>query len=898
MKSPKGITRSTAAARLMQPNTTPFYSYASSSAPISRIQEELVFPASKNRKRKALETIHRQTTTALGRANISSFISSSGITVEHPLETGRNSMVSSVSTTPQQETEEHSSQHRRVSVESSTPQSLSTLTTEQSESVVKKEEKNKVDEEEKVEVPFWMVHPPSLWDDEAGIFHRFGMGGRVSPMRVPGFAGYFRQHWKDFHVTEMCMDSTAPCGGKCLPRHYDFSIPALPSSSSSLAAEGKLFDKIESGTPEEGGVDRSFFTVNVEQRVREISKSEDTVQRSNVKNVTSKEEQSFSPDILQCVLHKQHVAHSTAMSLLAQTLRIHPHAISVAGMKDYIGDTVQRVRIEGVSPFSVLQANDTFRRKGVAMTLSHFSYSEKTLVPGDLFGNHFKIVLRGVQVEKSVIQEAVEGFQEFGFPNYYGCQRFSWFGGTEDAAFALLMHHPLIFAFRFLNYTDKSLTLRELLQRPRKYPHPIQDEYRRNVVRRLRRLSILPSDLDEEPFLSCPSFAHEFEGTGPQLSIRKKLIFRELWESYLDLELQSRRPTAQRLSSYLWNQALTLRLHHFGGQQVLEGDHCVPVHIRRLASSSEGRSVVNTQHKVIASKDNMEQLCIEDVVHPGFSFENIELPENAVGDLYRQICDRYHLQWSARHSSAGIRDFIEPPRPIVRRPIDLKHCFQPELEQLTLEFALERGCYANVAVSELMKLARCAGAERIQTVPAPNAFWDEMGAPDPGYVTSLQDIYTGYEDGLGFTSDTEEVSVSPSSEGRVWDHKGPFFLSKEEDPYVKAVRWGRQHLLRPMQRRELDEAMEKKRLFEKPLAKTITADEMKHYVGHMVPLGPNAHVNKVRRSLFKRRRRFPGAPQATPRFDRSIKSGRSGKGSSKALPDFYKLNRNAWNVTW
>lgn len=881
MKSPKGITAA-ATARLMQSSSTPFYSYASPSVPSGGEKQERRF--SQSRKRNALEKLHHRTTATLGRSSVQ-FIASSSET-SAPTSSGVNE------SKPRMITERRSSaEEPREKLKSG----LSTITSPPGSTTTDSVDgENDVDEE----VPFWMIHPPSLWSDEASIFHRFGMGGRVSPMKVPGFAGFFRQHWKDFHVTEMCVDSTTPCGFRCLPRHYDFSFPTLPSSSSSSVSSSPEETERKSEAPDSEEVDRSFFTVNVAERVNEISKTEFCTDEAKGRTLLSGEKKSPSTDILQCVLHKQHVAHSTAMSLIAQTLRIHPRAISVAGMKDYIGDTVQRVRIQGVSPSSVLQANDTFRRKNVAITLSHFSYTENVLVPGDLFGNHFKIVLRGVQAEKSIIQEAVDGFQEFGFPNYYGCQRFSWFGGKEDAAFALLMHHPLIFAFRFLNYTDKSLTLRELLQRPRKYPHPIQDEYRRNVVRRLRRLSILPSDLDEEPFLSCPSFADEFDGTGPQISIRKKLIFRELWESYLDLDVQSRRPTAQRLSSYLWNQALTLRLHHFGGQKVLEGDHCVPHYVRRLASSPEGRSVVNTQHKEIATEKNISQFTIEDVVHPGFSFENIELPENAVGDLYRQICGKYHLQWAARHSSAGIRDFIEPPRPIVRRPIDLRYCFQPELEQLTLEFALERGCYANVAVSELMKLARCAGAERIQTVPAPDAFWDALGAPDPGYVVSLQDIYAGYEDGLGFTHDTEEVSLSPSSEGRIWDHKGPLFLPKEEDPYVKAVRWGKQHLLRPMQRRELDEAKEKERLFEKSLAKTITPEEMKRYVGHMIPLGPNAHVNKVRRSLFKRRQRFPGAPRTTPRFDRSIKTGRSGTASSKALPEFYKLNRNAWNVTW
>lgn len=744
-------------------------------------------------------------------------------------------------------------------------------------------------------------HPPQLFKDEKSILSRFGMGSRVSPSHVPGFTGLFRQHWKDFHVTELVPSLDEPFGAKAVPRGYDFSVPSYTEKSSCHASERN--------NDSTGPVDPSFFSVDVERRLKEIQSSDNPVSPMNhsvhvetdgtpdeeQKNAKRREKScSIEEHFLQCVLHKQHVAHSNAVSLISQTLRIHPRAISVAGMKDYIGDTVQRIRLENVSPLSVLKANRTFKRKGVGITLSHFSYEKEPLCPGDLFGNHFKIVLREVRAPKSVIQDAVNGFVEHGFPNYYGSQRFSWFGGTEDAAFALLMHNPLIFAFRFLNYTEKSRSLRELLQRPSKYPHPVQDQYRRNVVRRLRRISINPADLDEHPFLCCPSFAEAYEGVAPPLNVKQNLVIRELWESYMDLSISSRRPTAQRLSSYLWNQALTLRLHHFGGSTVLLGDHCVPMHLRRLASNADVRSAINTEQKAMVTPETVDSFSIVDVVHPGFSFENIELPDNAVGEFYVQICQKYHLQWSARHSKGGLKDFMEPPRPIVRHPIHFRYEYLPDLEQLTLNFSLERGCYANVALTELMKLPVCAGSDQIQTVPTSDSLWDTLGTPDPGYVMGFQDVYPGYEDGLGFIRDTEEVPLAAGSEGKVWDHQGPFFLPKSKDPYVIAAKWGKQHLLRPMQRRELDITVEKKRLFEKSLGQTIPDGEVEGYAGHTVPLGPNANISRVRRSLEKRRRRYPGAPRSTPRFARKVVTSNA----IKKRPEYYKLNKNSWNVMW
>lgn len=783
------------------------------------------------------------------------------------------------------------------------------------------------------------IHPPSLWSDEEGIFYRFGMGGQVSPSSVPGFSGFFRQHWKDFHVTEMfykTKDSFNP-GGKemlenviCLPREYDFSIPPLPSSENfsciideekfvhgrSCSKEGGKTNEerntLSSSTCAKDGdnssllvqpkeeAHASFFSVNVEKHLKEISLS-----TSMEFNEGRKDKKSSSLKILQCLLHKKHVAHGIALSLLAQTLRIHPRAISVAGMKDYIGDTVQRIRFENVSPLSALKASRIFRQTGVGITLSHFSYEKDVLLPGDLYGNHFKIILRGVQAAKSVIQDSMQGFEQFGFPNYYGCQRFSWFGGMEDASFALLLHNPLVFAFRFLNYTEVSRTLRQLLQRPLKYPHPVQDQYRRNVVRRLRRLTIEPGDLDEEPFLSCPTLVNMYGKSNLQYTVRQNLIIQELWQSFFDLEEQARRPIAQSLSSYLWNQALTLRLHHFGGQKVLEGDLCISKSIRREAKNASDRSIVNREHLFVATPERVPHLSIEDVVHPGFSFQGIELPHNPVGDFYVSICEKYHLSWYARYGQGGLKDFFEPPRPIVRRPLKLTYEYEQEEEKLTVCFALERGCYANVAISELMKLSRCAGSEKIQTVPTPESFWESIGQQDPGYITSLQDIYVGFEDGQGFVGDTEEVERNLDTERKIWDVPGPLFLPPEKSPYAKAVKWGKKHLLRSTQRRDLIAAMEKKRLFEKPLADTVSDDELQMYAGHTVPLPPNAKRKKIRRTIAKRQRQYPGAPSTAPRFHRSVLTHRKmarkvseSTPSNGALPEFQKLNQNSWNVSW
>ncbi|RNF18666.1 putative tRNA pseudouridine synthase [Trypanosoma cruzi] len=764
---------------------------------------------------------------------------------------------------------------------------------------------------EETEVAAKLQHPEFLFSDEDSVLLRFGMGSFASPT-APGFSGLFRQHWKDFIVTEMVTDAAGLA--TAIPREHDWSIPALPPSLLNVTETREKWrgdsdadmnkNDAEDEVRGDVGPSSSFFAVDVEERVAELlkegSREENPLASEEPEEGEKEKKEDGNNDCvagkrdfyLQCYLHKRHIAHSVALANIAQTLRMHPSGISVAGIKDYIGDTIQRVRLKNITPAAALEANSFFRMKKWSMTLSDFSYQNEPLVPGRLFGNHFRIVLRDVTAAREDVERALHAFEQNGFPNYYGCQRFSWFGGKNDAAFALLHHNWLVFAFRFLGYTSCELTLRELLQREKKYPNPLQDEYRRNVVRRLRRIATEPTELDVAPFLSCPPLgAPPTSADGGPISDKQELIILQLREAFLDLNVRDRRLTAQRLSSYLWNQVLTLRLHHFG-LKVLVGDVVLPESFRRVAALPVDRTDCYREGiRFIADEEEKLAYTITDVMHPGFSFNGIQRPMNTVGEYYLQVCGKYHLDWHAHHAQTGIHDFLEPPRPIIRKPINLRHEFNIAESKLTLEFVLERGSYANVAISELMKLLRCAGSESILLLPAPEGIWD-IGSRDPGYVKSMQDIYSGFEDGLGFVTDKHDLPLV--GEGKVWDHDGPLFLPDSADPVKKAYRWGEQHLLRNMERRERDEEAMKMRLFEKPLARTLKDGEVAQYAGHTVPMLPNSKAKRVFFTVLRRQQRFPCAPKTVPR----IRRGAEVRNRTPVNVPFKTINRNTWNVTW
>ena len=357
------------------------------------------------------------------------------------------------------------------------------------------------------------------FDDEESVLRHLGMFGHLGA-REDGFAGQFRQHWDDFHVTEI--DE----GSERVSRVWDDTLPDMP---------------------EDGAA-----------------------------------------NILECTLHKQHVPHPLAMQLISKALVIHPTKITFAGIKDFIGDTVQRVRIAGVSPASARSVTSVFLRgllPDAHMQLHNFRYVDTPFRPGDLWGNHFRIVLKDVSASPDVLERAIRGFRTHGFANFYGCQRFSWFAGKEDASLAWLQGDTISFAFRLLDFVSQRHSLRELLERKLCYPLPFVDSFRRSVIANLRSCGIKPDDLSREPFLQAPPTFGDV-ANNVKLNTLCQKVSDCLSASLLSLQGSGRRLTLQRFSNYMWNQALSLRLKNFG-DAVLVGDFVIPSQFR----SAENREL-------------------------------------------------------------------------------------------------------------------------------------------------------------------------------------------------------------------------------------------------------------------------------------------------------------------
>ncbi|KAI5205904.1 hypothetical protein AUEXF2481DRAFT_3198 [Aureobasidium subglaciale EXF-2481] len=144
---------------------------------------------------------------------------------------------------------------------------------------------------------------------------------------------------------------------------------------------------------------------------------------------------------LHFTLYKENKDTMEVLYWIASQLKLHVKNFQFAGTKDRRGVTVQRVSAYRVAADRLAGVNPTLRQA----RLGGFKYMPQGLDLGDLYGNEFTITLRdctfpgqqgdaAAQLEnaKKIIGGAVSQFEERGFINYYGLQRFGTFAISTD----------------------------------------------------------------------------------------------------------------------------------------------------------------------------------------------------------------------------------------------------------------------------------------------------------------------------------------------------------------------------------------------------------------------------------------------------------------------------------
>ncbi|CEL98238.1 unnamed protein product [Vitrella brassicaformis CCMP3155] len=132
---------------------------------------------------------------------------------------------------------------------------------------------------------------------------------------------------------------------------------------------------------------------------------------------------------VQLSLYKENRDTAEAIGCLAQCVGRERKQCGFAGTKDRRAITVQRVAVRGVTIEQIKRAI-LHRKWDSRLRIGDLSYTNNKICLGDLQGNLFRVVLRGVPPSPNAnsppppIEQAFEELQTMGFLNYFGLQRF------------------------------------------------------------------------------------------------------------------------------------------------------------------------------------------------------------------------------------------------------------------------------------------------------------------------------------------------------------------------------------------------------------------------------------------------------------------------------------------
>eukprot|EP01130_Rhizamoeba_saxonica_P015165 TRINITY_DN6754_c0_g1_i1.p1 TRINITY_DN6754_c0_g1~~TRINITY_DN6754_c0_g1_i1.p1 ORF type:complete len:623 (-),score=163.22 TRINITY_DN6754_c0_g1_i1:1308-3149(-) len=127
------------------------------------------------------------------------------------------------------------------------------------------------------------------------------------------------------------------------------------------------------------------------------------------------------PKYLRFVLHKINCETNYALGQVAKYAGVKPKAFSISGTKDKRAVTSQYVTIYKMYADRIIRANG---RLNDNIKLGNLEYVDDQLNLGSHTGNHFTILLRNVQAEDALLNQACQQIADHGFINYFGTQRF------------------------------------------------------------------------------------------------------------------------------------------------------------------------------------------------------------------------------------------------------------------------------------------------------------------------------------------------------------------------------------------------------------------------------------------------------------------------------------------
>jgi len=409
------------------------------------------------------------------------------------------------------------------------------------------------------------------------------------------------------------------------------------------------------------------------------------------------------------LMEKMNIDSNQALNLISRTLHVPQKLFSVAGTKDKRAVTCQFVTGFQVDPERLRNLNDNFKNM---LKFGNFRYCKDPLGLGDLRGNVFEIVLRGLQVEgngniESDVASAVETTRLHGFINYFGLQRF----GTGD-----ISTHKI---GEYLLCGNWKAAMDSILSAGKIANSQVQEALNVFIIDRdaNRASKMIPGKFSiQKAILEYLAKHGNTEKNYPA--------------ALLELPKTSRNLYVHAFHSYVWNNVVSERMRVHGFGNILPGDLVLAIDKDEAKLKLPGkRKRINRETSLpephIVTKEDIELKKYEfkDIVMP-LPGSSIIYPQNATAVLYDRFLgnvdkDNFHNVRQFQYSS-----FPGDYRHILYRPDDLQYkfyryndpdeeipCFSDIVEShqgsyvsLLLKFTLPPSTYATMLIREITKM--------------------------------------------------------------------------------------------------------------------------------------------------------------------------------------------------
>lgn len=424
----------------------------------------------------------------------------------------------------------------------------------------------------------------------------------------------------------------------------------------------------------------------IKYEVQDFIVEEITISKKTLKSSLSGEKIILSSpnsgNYVYAVIEKHGLEHYKALELIAKRLGIKVKQIGVAGIKDSFAISTQLISVKGVSP------EELNKISGNKIKVLWVGRGFSEIKPGMLYGNHFRVTIRNINLSRSEIRRRVDRLLKEierigGVANFYGYQRFG------------LLRTSSHLVGRCIVKGDYEGAVINFIGNP--FKGEPQDQYEARLIYTetqdpKKALRKMPKRLTYERRLLKYLVKHPGDYLGALETLPLSLL-RLLIESY---------------GSYLFNLFLCLRVREgLKINELYEGDLIAFLDsfgnpIKKVFEVGEGITLKRAKQLISLGR------AIHVIPTPGYK---IRLSGGFQGELEREVLnsENIHLrdfktiEFKKRVRATG--DY----RPVLARVEDFNvtsiedDAIFLNKKALVLEFTLKRGCYASVLLREIMK---------------------------------------------------------------------------------------------------------------------------------------------------------------------------------------------------